>query len=274
MKAPDEPAGPMRAIRGRRPGALLLGLAGLFLLPGPGAARLAESDLARVALAPAPGARVPLALALTDAAAGPTTLGAALGGRASLLLPLDYTCENVCDPMLAMSAAALKASGLVPGRDVGFVLVGLDPRDGVEAARHLLRAQSVDSARALVGDAQGIAQFTEALGYRYAVDGETGRIAHPAAAVLLTPDGSVARILSPLALNGRDLRLALIEAGEGRGSTLGDRLTLLCYGYDAVRGVYTPLVNRILSLMAAATVIALGLGILLLHRRSIRGSGA
>jgi protein SCO1/2 len=268
--------------RPRRPAARLsaaglLGILGATTLPHAGWARLTQVELARVAVAPAPDARVPLDLGVTDAETGPTTLGDTIGGRATLLLPVDYTCGNVCDPMLAMSAAALRATGLVPGRDVGFVLVGLDPKDGVEAARRLLLADAKTGegapARALVGDATAIARLTEALGYRYVVDREADSIAHPAAAILLAPDGRVARVLSPLALNGRDLRLALIEAGEGRGSTVGDRLTLLCYGYDAVRGVYTPLIERILSLAAGATVIVLGLGILALQRRSRRGPG-
>jgi len=273
------------------PAALLLGLAGFATLPGPALARLAQNDLARVGVTPAPEARVPLGLAFTDAERGPTTLGAALGERAALLLPVDYTCANVCDPMLAMTGAALAASGLRPGRDVSFVLVGLDPRDDVAAARRMLDDEgsgvsreggseggvsegSPSAARALVGAAPAIADLTAALGYRFVVDRDTDSIAHPAAAILLTPEGRVARILSPLALNGRDLRLALIEAGEGRGSTLADRLTLLCYGYDAVRGVYTPLIERILSVAAVATILAIGLGVLLLHRRGQGTAGS
>lgn len=249
---------------------LLPVLLGATMLPGPGAARLARNDLARVAVAPAPDARLPLDLAVTDAVAGPTTLGDALARRATLLLPVDYSCANVCDPMLAMSAAALSATGLAVGRDVSFVLVGLDPKDDAEAAQQMLRTEGSDGVRAqaLVGDAPAINRITEALGYHFVVDRDTDSIAHPAAAILLTPEGRVARVVSPLGLNGRDLRLALIEAGEGRGGTLADRLTLLCYGYDAVQGVYTPLIERILSLAAAATVIGLGLGIIVLHRRS------
>lgn len=282
-----------RAIRMRQswPAALLLGLAGLATLPGAGLARLAQNDLARVGVTPASDARVPLGLAFTDAESGPTTLGTALGERAALLLPVDYTCANVCDPMLAMTGAALAATGLAPGRDVSFVLVGLDPRDDVAAARRMLHDDgggrskagvsegsvseaSVSAARALVGAAPAVAALTAALGYRFVVDRDTDSIAHPAAAILLTPEGRVARILSPLALNGRDLRLALIEAGEGRGSTLADRLTLLCYGYDAVRGIYTPLIERILSLTAAATVLAIALGVFLLHRRGRGAAGS
>ena len=278
------------------PAALLLGLAGWATLPGSALARLAQTDLARVGVTPNPEARVPLGLAFTDAERGPTTLGAALGKRAALLLPVDYTCANVCDPMLAMTGAALAASGFQPGRDVSFVLVGLDPRDDVAAARRMLHdegggvprtgipgqglsgqelsGEERAATRALVGAAPAIADLTAALGYRFVVDRDTDSIAHPAAAILLTPEGRVARILSPLALNGRDLRLALIEAGEGRGSTLADRLTLLCYGYDAVRGVYTPLIERILSLAAVATVLAIGLGVLLLHRRGPGTAGS
>ena len=267
-----------RAIRMRQswPAALLLGLAGLATLPGAGLARLAQNDLARVGVTPASDARVPLGLAFTDAESGPTTLGTALGERATLLLPVDYTCANVCDPMLAMTGAALAATGLAPGRDVSFVLVGLDPRDDVAAARRMLHDDGggASAARALVGTAPAIDALTAALGYRFVVDRDTDSIAHPAAAILLTPEGRVARILSPLALNGRDLRLALIEAGEGRGSTLADRLTLLCYGYDAVRGIYTPLIERILSLAAAATVLAIALGVFLLHRRGPGAAGS
>ena len=57
---------------------------------------------------------------------------------------------------------------------------------------------------------------------------------------MLTADGRVARALSSLALNPRDLRLALVEAGEGRIGGLADRITLLCSGFDPVHGVYTP----------------------------------
>lgn len=268
------------------PAALLLGLAGWATLPGSALARLAQTDLARVGVTPNPEARVPLGLAFTDAERGLTTLGAVLGKRAALLLPVDYTCANVCDPMLAMTGAALAASGFQPGRDVSFVLVGLDPRDDVAAARRMLHdvgggvskteipGEERAATRALVGAAPAIADLTAALGYRFVVDRDTDSIAHPAAAILLTPEGRVARILSPLALNGRDLRLALIEAGEGRGGTLADRLTLLCYGYDAVRGVYTPLIERILSLAAVATVLAIGLGVLLLQRRGPGTAGS
>ncbi|EIZ81734.1 electron transport protein sco1 [Methylobacterium sp. GXF4] len=251
--------------------ALLTILGGLLVGPVPARARLVQADLARVAVAPPPDARVPLELAVTDARTGRAmTLGQALSGRAALLLPVDYTCGNVCDPMVSMAADALAATGLA-AEDYAFVLVGIDPRDDAAAARRMLAETLGDRAAGirplLVSDA-ALAALTGALGYSAVYDAGTDSFAHPAAAMLLAGDGRVARVLSPLALTGRDLRLALTEAGEGRVGSLADRLTLLCYGYDAARGLYTPLVQRILTVTGIATILGIGLLIVGLTRRT------
>lgn len=251
-------------------GLLTIACAGLAN-PGAAQARLVQADLARVAAAPLPGARAPLSVPVTDARTGrTTTLGEALGGRATLLLPVDYTCGNVCDPMLSMAADALAATGL-PADQYAWVLVGIDPRDDAAAARRMLQEtlgpRAAGATPLLVTDA-ALARLTGALGYTAVYDPGTDSFAHPAAAMLLTGDGRVARVLSPLALTGRDLRLALTEAGEGRVGGLADRLALLCYGYDAARGLYTPLVQRILTVAGLATILGIGLLIVGLSRKS------
>ncbi len=230
----------MRPVRRRRARApfqrALLALCCGAILATPARARLLQSDLARVAATPGPGARVPLDLDLTDAASGEaTTLGRALTGRPVLLLPVDYTCGNVCDPMLSMSVDALTATGLGAG-DYGLVLVGIDPRDDAAAARRMLADAIGDRGdrgsvrpQALIAGEPASTRLMGALGYTVVYDPETDSFAHPAAAMLLTADGRIARVLSPLALNGRDLRLAMTEAGEGRVGTIADRLALFFF---------------------------------------------
>ncbi len=275
---PEAPVASERARpRHRRLRALLIALA-CGLAPA-AEARLTRAEMASVAVAPPPGARVPPDLVFTEAREErPIGLGAALGGRPALLLPVDYTCGNVCDPMVSLSAAALRATGLRPGIDISLILVGLDPRDGPPAARALLDRDGAGAAlgegvRALVGDQATIERLTGALGYGFIRDPGADAIAHPAASLLLAPDGRLARVLSPLAMNGRDLRLAIVEAGEGRVGTLADRFTLLCYGFDAATGLYTPLVRRLLVAAALATFVAIAGGILILSRmRRRRGA--
>ena len=259
--------------RGGGPGAVLA--LAVILAAGPACARLVQADLARVAVVPPPGARAPLDLPAVDAGSGlALTLGQAIAGRPALLLPVDYTCSNVCDPMVAMSADALASTGLAP-EDYAWVLVGIDPRDDAAAARRMLaetlgeRAPSVRP-RALIVSEAALARLTASLGYKAVYDAGTDSFAHPAATLLLAGDGRVARVLSPLALTGRDLRLALTDAGEGHVGGLADRFALLCYGYDAARGIYTPLVQRILTVAGIVTILTIGLLILGLTRLTRR----
>ena len=59
-------------------------------------------------------------------------------------------------------------------------------------------------------------------------------------------------MLSPLGLDGGDLRLALVDAGEGAVGTFADRFRLLCYGYDPARGIYTARITLLLEIAAGA----------------------
>lgn len=270
------PAGlSMRLVRSLSSPARMLTLSAVMALSpgGLAEARLARAELDAVAETPRPDARAPLDLPVTDAFTGRTTsLGAVIDGHPVLLLPVDYTCSNVCDPMIGLSGDALDRTGLAP-KDRRLILVGIDPKDDAATAKRRVAAIWGDRPghpTALVANAGGIARLTGDLGFRYAYDEASDSFAHPAAALLLTGDGRVARVLTPLALDGKDLRLALTEAGEGRIGTLSDRLALLCYGYDAAKGVYTPLIGRILTVSGAATIMAIAgliLGLIRLRRR-------
>jgi protein SCO1/2 len=119
----------------------------------------------------------------------------------------------------------------------------------------------------LQGDAENTARVMAAVGFRSLYDAETDQYAHPAAALVMTADGRIARALSSLALNARDLRLGLVEAGEGRIGSLADRVTLLCSQFDPIHGMYTGTIARILEIACGITVLALGGALLGLSQR-------
>ena len=105
--------------------------------------------------------------------------------------------------------------------------------------------------------AEAIDALLQSIGYRFRRDTANNVIAHPAAFVTLTADGRVARTLSSLALQPADLRLALLEAGEGKIGGLAGRLALLCYGFDTVHGIYTAQIIMLLRVGGGATVAIL-----------------
>lgn len=234
-------------------------------------AGLTQSDLAGVSLSPPPNAVAPLDLEFRDSGDKRITLGGAIDGRPALLLFVDYTCRTLCGPALAIASGALSQTDLDPKKDYRLIVVGLDPKDTLEQSRAMARQigdESVDKATVLLrGNAGNIRRLTDALGYHYSYDAAADQFAHPAGVLVLTREGRVSRTLSSLALNPLDLRLALVEAGQGRTGSLGDRLTLLCYGFDAMHGVYTPFIGRALKVFAIVTIFSLVGFIAILRRR-------
>jgi protein SCO1 len=71
------------------------------------------------------------------------------------------------------------------------------------------------------------------------------------------------------------LRLALLEAGGGKIGGLAGRIALLCYGFDAVHGIYTRQIATLLQIGGGLTVaiLASALG-LMLWRSARRGASA
>lgn len=252
--------------------ALINCLAALLMSCCAASAGLSERDLAEVKLAPSPDARLPPGLIFRDLDDRKISIAAAIENRPALLIPVDYTCRSICGPTLAIVSAALGETGLAPGRDYRLIVVGIDSRDGIEDARAMRDAQIVDpavgvSATFLRGDDETVRALLQALDYRVVYDSENDQFAHPNGVVALTSDGRISRVLSGIGLDSQNLRLALLEAGEGKVGDLRDRLVLMCYGFDPVHGIYTPLIKRVLTATGVLTVGIVGVVLVLLWRR-------
>jgi protein SCO1/2 len=238
-------------------------------------AGLTEQQLSGLGLAPAARAQVPMELEFKDIEGNGKSLGEAVGGRPALLLPVDFTCSQICGPALTIVAGALQETGLTAGRDYSLVVFGIDPRDDATAARRFVASQvSGPGVSVLIGDDAAIEQLTTSIGYRFQTDGQNEAIAHPAAFVTLTRDGHVSHAFSSLGLQPFDLRLGLLEAGRGAIGGLGGRIALLCYGFDAVHGVYSGQVGFALKLGCAVTLAILVGAIAMMCRRSRSGVAA
>ncbi len=249
-----------------------------FAPVAPAAAGVTSAALNDVAAAPPPNAALPPGLGFVDEVGMPRTMADAIGGVPAVVIFADYTCRTLCGPILEFAAAALAKTGLQPGADYRLVVIGLDPKDGLDTAR-ALRATHIEpgspinrAAVFLSGSEAAIRAATTAVGLRYAYDAEHDQFAHPAAAYVVDAGGRVARVLSALGLDGSDLRLAIVDAGHGTVGTFADRVHQFCYGYDPVRGIYTERITAMLEIAAGATLIAMAGGIaamLARERRSV-----
>jgi len=80
-------------------------------------------------------ARIPASLIFQDAAGRSLHLLEALAGRPALILPVVFTCRTLCGPALTIASAALAETGLEPGHDFQFGVLGFDP----DVARQFLK---------------------------------------------------------------------------------------------------------------------------------------
>jgi protein SCO1 len=232
-----------------------------------------RNEIGQIEATPGAGVALPLDLPLEGEAGKTMPLQQWLGGTPSLWILADYTCETLCGPVISIVADALASSGLKAGADFRLVVVGLDPKDSAVDAAAMKRAQVgsegdlVTQSYFLRTSAASIAELTRALGFRSRYERDHDQFAHPAAVFVVTPNGHIARALSPLALDTASLRLAVLEAGRGQIGSLADHVRLICYGFDPVSGTYSLAVGRLLAGTGMVTIIALALLVAVLFRR-------
>jgi protein SCO1/2 len=248
----------------------LLALALYFSLAVAAEAALTEAELAGLAASLPPHARLDPGLAAPDTDGATRTIGGILAGRPAFFTFVDYTCTTLCGTSLALLGGVLERSKLAPS-DYRIVVMGLDPKDTPEAARAMAARDIPDELRPaaifLLPDRDTLARATTMLGFRYVYDAASDQFAHSSAVYALGPDGDVRSVLSPFALTTSDMESAL--AGP-QGSSLYERVRLICYRLDPLHGVHTALITAILRITGALTIVLLASAVLLLIRNGRR----
>jgi protein SCO1/2 len=221
------------------------------------------------------GGKIPTGLALRDETGRPVLLGDFFDGRHPVLLTLNYSnCPMLCSLQLSALVKGLKEIEWGISQDFQVVTVSLDPTEPPAttqrtAKRYLTqygRPESRPGWHFLTGTEEAVKTYAGALGFTYRYDEKRKEYAHPAAVALASPSGTLTRYLYGIEFAPKTLRLALVEASEGKiGSTI-DKIVLYCFHYDSSEGRYAPVANRIMQVGGAAMVVVLGGSLLLLHR--------
>jgi len=227
------------------------------------------------------GAQVPPDAVFLDQDGKAVRIGDLLGqGKPVVLALVYYECPMLCGLILGGMARGMKETGLEVGKDYRALSVSFDPRErpGQALVRQKFYLQSLEKTDDrgawpfLVGLEKDIRKVTEAVGFHYTYDEATKQYAHGAALVVLTPEGKVSRYLYGVEFPGRDLRLSLVEAAQGRVGTSFDRFLLTCYRYDPVARRYVPYAMGFVRAGAVAVLLALAGALLFYWRREAKGA--
>jgi len=228
-------------------------------------------------------AHLPTDLTFTDSDGNPVRLADFFGERPVVITLNYYACPMLCTLQLNDLVSALREIPLEPGRDFELITLSFDPLEGPKLAAAKKRNYVAEYGRPsasrgwhfLTGKQDAILRLTRAVGFRFKWNAEQQQWAHPATAIICTPDGRISRYLG-LPYDPRTLRLSLVEASQGKIGTLFDRVFLTCFHYIDNQGRYTANVMGIMRLGGAAVVVFLVLLFLVLEtgRRIRRRSSA
>lgn len=243
------------------------------------------------------GQTLPLELQFTTSTGAKVRLGDYFkpgNTKPAIVALVYYDCPMVCDTFLAKTAHMMGGVSFTPGVEYQTLVFSFDKTETPARAAEV-RPKYVDefmksSGRDAppedgwvfhVSDDDAVKQLAESVGfiYRRAPDGVN--FLHPIVKVIVTPDGKISRYLYGYEQPTRDLKLALLEASEGKlVSTLKDRVMAYCYSYDMMSGKYTLRALRVMQLGGVVTLVGLGslLGLLFagerLRRRRRGGMGS
>ena len=187
-------------------------------------------------------------------------------GRPVLLNFVYYRCPMLCPTVLEGTTTSLTHLKFNIGEQFDVLTVSIDPRDTARRAaelkekyvRHYGRLDAAKGWHFLTAHETAIKKLTEAVGFQYQYDSRTDQFAHGAALLVLTPDGRMSRYFYGFEYKPRDLRLAIVEASEGKVGNVTDQILLLCFHYDPATGKYSR--NAMMFARAGGVTTLLGLG--------------
>lgn len=251
-----------------------------------GSARAAEekpAELEGVGIHPPLGSMLPLGEEFLDENGKTVALRSFFDGKKPVIFVMNYYgCPMLCGLLLNGARDGLQELDWRPGDHYKVVTISIDPKEESDLAASKrasflesiknegFRQKAADHWHFLVGKAGSEARIAAALGFGYKWMPETKQYAHGAALFIASPEGKLARVLPGISFPKMDLKLALLEAGEGKVGTFAEKLTLFCYHYDPKDNKYALLASRLVSVGGAISVAVILLAYLVLFLRNRR----
>lgn len=211
------------------------------------------------------GEQVPADLAFVNEKGDTVTLGE-LVDRPTLVSLVYYTCPSVCRPLLdevTTMLGKLQSVDMQPNRDYRMITVSFDASDSPAGSARLkdeyYRRLSGDFPRDawtfLTADSATITALTGSMGFGFRRAGT--EFAHPTSLIVLSPERKITRYLTGAEYLPLDIKLALIEAREGKIGPTIVKFYKFCFSYDPSGEKFVLNVTRLVGLSTLVGVAAI-----------------
>jgi protein SCO1/2 len=206
------------------------------------------------------GGKIPLELSFRDETGRKVRLSELVTGP-TIILPVYYSCTNVCNFLQQGLASALPKVQQAPAKDYRVLSVSFDETETPELAAKFKRTYLTsmnsqfpeDGWRFLTGGIEEIRGLTNAAGYRFKRQGRD--FIHPVVSMVITRDGTIVRYLYGTSFLPKDITLALLEAKDGKIGRSVHRLIDYCFTFDPQGKTY---VFNLLRVSATVVIVMAG----------------
>lgn len=203
---------------------------------------------------------------------GDSVLLAKLLDKPAIMNLVYYRCPGICSPLLSGTVKVIEEISLTPGEDFKALTLSFDERETPDLAKAKKAGYYQTMNREfpeaewhwLTGNNANIKKLTRAIGFHYHPAGKD--FAHPPLLLVLSPTGKIIRYFVDTRFSPFELKMALIDAAEGKGLSLTSRLLDFCYDYDADEKVSRLNTTRIGSSTLLVLLMMIG-GFVVTHNR-------
>jgi protein SCO1/2 len=178
----------------------------------------------------------------------------------SIITFVYYRCPGICSPLLTELSHIVEKMDLDPGKDYRILTISFDHREGPELAKGKQESylgimdRPVDPSawRFLSADSITVRRLTDAAGFYFKPDGND--FIHAGALIVVSPQGKIVRYINGIQYLPFDVKMALLDAGEGKVGPTIAKLLRLCYSYDPEGRTYALNFTRVAGLLVVACV--------------------
>lgn len=188
--------------------------------------------------------------------------------KPTVLALVYYECPGICSPLLEGVAEVIGRAKLELGKDYQVFTVSFDPSETPKLAKdkkknyaRLVKNQDVESGwRYFTGDSVNVNNLLNAVGYKVMKEGE--EYVHPAAIIVLSPEGKITRYLYGIYFLPFDLKMAVAEAQQGRSGPTINKVLRYCFSYDPDGKKYVFNITKVSGTLIIALALALFAGLI------------
>lgn len=203
--------------------------------------------------------------------------------RPTLFLLVYYNCPKLCEVMLNHMNEVVNDVTFDVGKDYQIIVVSFDHTNTTSMAagkqeflqgsyKRGLSDEGKDHYLFHTTTANDARRLAEAVGFDYRYIPQAKEFSHPSVMYVLTPDGRVSNYLSGIGYESRQLRVALLEASDGKiAQSLTDFFLHYCFVYDPTAGAFSAQATQIMKVGGVFSVLFVGTLLVVLRlKESVR----